>query len=114
MRPSAGPVVDAVREAWHRDNVVQCGYCQPGQTLAAIALLETDPSPDDAAISRWMNGNLCRCGTYPRIRDAIHDAAVTIASGRRPAPLTVTPDVDTAPLSDAEAADAGAPVRAHP
>ena len=44
----AGPVVDAVREAWHRDNVVQCGYCQPGQTLAAIALLETDPSPDDA------------------------------------------------------------------
>ncbi len=62
----AGPVADAVRDAWHQDNVVQCGYCQPGQTLAAIALLTDNPSPDDATISRWMNGNLCRCGTYPR------------------------------------------------
>src|ERR1700741_3857042 len=68
---ASGPVVDAVRDAWHQRNVVQCGYCQPGQTLAAAALLEADRSPDDAAIARWMNGNLCRCGTYPRIRDAI-------------------------------------------
>jgi isoquinoline 1-oxidoreductase subunit beta len=100
-----GPVVDAVRDAWHRDNVVQCGYCQPGQTLAATALLESDGSPDDATITRWMNGNLCRCGTYPRIRDAIHDAVVTISSGRRPAPIVATPDVETVPLSDADASD---------
>src|ERR1700756_1850894 len=77
----SGRTANAVREAWHRDNVVQCGYCQPGQTLAAIALLETNASPDDAAISRWMNGNLCRCGTYPRIRRAIHDAASSLANG---------------------------------
>jgi isoquinoline 1-oxidoreductase alpha subunit len=65
---ASGPVVDAVRDAWCRGNVVQGGYCRPGQTLAAAALLEADRSPDDAAIARWMNGNLCRCGTYPRIR----------------------------------------------
>jgi aerobic-type carbon monoxide dehydrogenase small subunit (CoxS/CutS family) len=111
---AAGPVADAVREAWHRDNVVQCGYCQPGQTLAAIALLETDESPDDTTISRWMNGNLCRCGTYPRIRDAIHEAAVTLAEGRRPAALTLAPAVETVPLSDADAADPVHPyVRIH-
>ena len=72
---ASGPVVDAVRDAWHRGNVVQCGYCQPGQTLAAVSLLESKPAPDDAAIDTWMSGNLCRCGTYPRIRAAIHEAA---------------------------------------
>ncbi len=61
----SGPVINAIRVAWHRGNVVQCGYCQPGQTLAA-ALLDSNPSPDDGAIATWMNGNLCRCGTYPR------------------------------------------------
>ena len=61
---ASGPVVNAVRDAWHRGNVIQCGYCQGGQTLAVTALLETDRSPDDAAIGQWMNGNLCRCGTY--------------------------------------------------
>ena len=66
----SGPVADAVRDAWHRDNVVQCGYCQPGQTLAAIALLDSNAPPDDATLGRWMNGNLCRCGTYQRIRSA--------------------------------------------
>jgi aerobic-type carbon monoxide dehydrogenase small subunit (CoxS/CutS family) len=71
----SGRTADAVREAWYRGNVVQCGYCQPGQTLASIALLETNPAPDDPTISRWMNGNLCRCGTYLRIRKAIHKAA---------------------------------------
>src|SRR3984885_9617969 len=58
---ASGPVIDAVRNAWHRGNVVQCGYCQPGQTLAAVALLESDPSPDEAKIDQWMSGNLCRC-----------------------------------------------------
>src|SRR3954454_7158448 len=72
---ASGPVANAVRSAWHRGNVVQCGYCQPGQTLAAMALLESDPSPDEATIDRLMNGNVCRCGTYPRIRAAIKEAA---------------------------------------
>ena len=54
---------------------MQCGYCQPGQTLAAVALLESDVSPDDAVISRWMNGNICRCGTYNQIVAAIQRAA---------------------------------------
>src|SRR5580693_1104260 len=72
VEAASGPVVDAVRDAWHRGNVVQCGYCQPGQTLAAVALLGSNPSPDDAAVGKWMSGNLCRCGTYARIRAAIH------------------------------------------
>src|SRR3979411_2719561 len=75
---ASGPAVDAVRSAWHRGNVVQCGYCQPGQTLAAVSLLESDRSPDDAKIDEWMSGNLCRCGTYPRIRAAIHEASGTL------------------------------------
>src|SRR5579862_8799694 len=54
-----GRVCDAVRAAWYTDNVVQCGYCQPGQTLAAVALLDSEATPDDATITRWMNGNLC-------------------------------------------------------
>jgi len=72
---ASGRVVDAVRDAWHRGNVVQCGYCQPGQTLAAVALLESDTSPDDPKIDQWMSGNLCRCGTYPRIIRAVLRAA---------------------------------------
>ena len=79
---ASGPVIDAVRDAWYRGNVVQCGYCQPGQTLAAAALLEADRSPDDAALARWMNGNLCRCGTYVRIRAAIHKAASMHSGGQ--------------------------------
>jgi aerobic-type carbon monoxide dehydrogenase small subunit (CoxS/CutS family) len=78
---ATGPVVEAVRDAWYRGNVVQCGYCQPGQTLAAVALLESNPAPDDAAIDTWMSGNLCRCGTYPRIRAGIHTAADTLKDG---------------------------------
>ena len=88
---ASGPVVDAVRNAWYQGNVVQCGYCQPGQTLATVALLQSDPSPDDARIDTWMSGNLCRCGTYPRIRAAIHAAAGALSKGGEPAPL-VTPD----------------------
>jgi isoquinoline 1-oxidoreductase subunit beta len=88
---AAGPVVNAVRDAWYQGNVVQCGYCQPGQTLAAVSLLEANPAPDDAAIDAWMTGNLCRCGTYPRIRAAIHAAASTLSEGPETAPL-VAPD----------------------
>src|SRR3954463_16009285 len=91
---ASGPVVAAVRDAWHRRNVVQCGYCQPGQTLAAASLLESDPTPDDGAVARWMNGNLCRCGTYPRIRDAIGHAAETLAAGRTPQRLAAVADVE--------------------
>ena len=94
-----------MRDAWHRGNVVQCGYCQGGQTLAATALLETDRSPDDTAISRWMNGNLCRCGTYPRIRNAIHEAAGTLAAGRDPGQLAAVPEQEMPPLTPGELAD---------
>ena len=102
---AAGPVVDAVRDAWHRGNVVQCGYCQPGQTLAAVSLLESDPAPDDAKIDNWMSGNLCRCGTYPRIRSAIHQAARTLEAGAAPDPLTATPEPEIGRLSPEEMAD---------
>jgi isoquinoline 1-oxidoreductase subunit beta len=102
---ASGPVVDAVRDAWHRSNVVQCGYCQPGQTLAAVSLLHSDPSPDDAKIDAWMSGNLCRCGTYPRIRTAIHEAAGTLAAGAEPDPLTAPPELEVGRLTPEEMAD---------
>ena len=62
-------------EAWIAEQVPQCGYCQPGQIMAAAALLMENPRPTDSAINKWMAGNLCRCGTYLRIRRAIHRAA---------------------------------------
>jgi isoquinoline 1-oxidoreductase beta subunit len=102
---AAGPVVDAVRDAWHRGNVVQCGYCQPGQTLAAVSLLESDPAPDDAKIDQWMSGNLCRCGTYPRIRAAIHTAAGALAAGEDPGQLVASPDPEVHRLTPDEMAD---------
>src|SRR4051794_15862995 len=102
---ASGPVVDAVRDAWHRGNVVQCGYCQPGQTLAAVSLLESDASPTDAKIDEWMSGNLCRCGTYPRIRAAIHEAAGTLAAGGDPGPLVAPPELEVGRLTPAEASD---------
>jgi isoquinoline 1-oxidoreductase alpha subunit len=64
-----------VQEAWEVVDVPQCGYCQPGQIMAAAALLAHTPQPTDADIDAAMSGNLCRCGTYPRIRQAIHHAA---------------------------------------
>ena len=64
-----------VQQAWLQHNVVQCGYCQPGQLLAAAALLRRNPDPDRAAIDAAMQGHLCRCGTYSRIRAAIASAA---------------------------------------
>ena len=70
-----GKVVDAVRHAWLEHNVVQCGYCQSGQIMAAAALLEANAKPSDADIDQAMSGNICRCATYFRIRKAIHAAA---------------------------------------
>ena len=68
-----------VQKAWHEEDVPQCGYCQGGQILTAAALLEKNSKPDDAAIDKAMKGNLCRCGTYFRIRKAIKLAAVYTA-----------------------------------
>lgn len=64
-----------VQQAWLDREVVQCGYCQSGQIMAATALLNVTPKPTDADIDAAMSGNICRCGTYVRIRDAIHTAA---------------------------------------
>jgi len=64
-----------VQKAWLELDVVQCGYCQSGQIMAAAALLEVQPNPTDDDIDAAMNGNLCRCGTYPRIRAAVKRAA---------------------------------------
>lgn len=63
-----------VQQAWIDEQVPQCGYCQSGQVMAAAALLETNPAPTDADIDRAMAGNICRCGTYPRIRKGIKRA----------------------------------------
>ena len=67
--------LSVLQAAWVDHQVAQCGYCQSGQIMQAAALLAENPSPSDAEIDDAMSGNLCRCGTYPRIRAAIHDAA---------------------------------------
>lgn len=67
-----------VQDAWLNVNVPQCGYCQPGQIMSATALLKQNPKPTDADIDKAMSGNLCRCGTYPRIRAAIKQVAATL------------------------------------
>lgn len=69
-----------VLQAWIKNDVPQCGYCQPGQIMSASALLASNASPTDDDITQAMSGNICRCGTYPRIREAIHDAAKNLAS----------------------------------
>lgn len=69
----------AVQAAWIKHDVAQCGYCQSGQIMSATALLKTNKKPSDADIDSAMAGNICRCGTYVRIRAAIHDAASTLA-----------------------------------
>jgi isoquinoline 1-oxidoreductase alpha subunit len=74
-----GRAARAVHDAWLTLDVVQCGYCQSGQVMAAAALLARNPKPTDADIDSAMAGNLCRCGTYPRIRTAIHKAAELLA-----------------------------------
>ncbi|GEO86183.1 MULTISPECIES: (2Fe-2S)-binding protein [Alphaproteobacteria] len=68
-----------VQQAWMDEQVAQCGYCQTGQIMNAVALLESNPRPSDADIDEAMAGNLCRCGTYPRIRAAIKRAATEMA-----------------------------------
>lgn len=70
-----------VQRAWIEIDVPQCGYCQSGQIMSAAALLRQNPKPSDADIDAAMSGNICRCGTYPRIRKAIHKAAALAQSG---------------------------------
>jgi isoquinoline 1-oxidoreductase subunit alpha len=72
---ASGATARAVQTAWEKLNVVQCGYCQSGQIISAIALLQQNRSPTDDDIDDAMSGNICRCGTYMRIRAAIHEAA---------------------------------------
>lgn len=67
--------LNPVQQAWVEHDVPQCGYCQAGQIMSASALLKANPNPTDADIDAAMSGNFCRCGTYPRIRAAIHSAA---------------------------------------
>jgi aerobic-type carbon monoxide dehydrogenase small subunit (CoxS/CutS family) len=74
-----GDALHPVQQAWIDEQVPQCGYCQSGQIMSAIALLRDHPAPDDAAIDAAMKGNVCRCGTYSRIRRAIHRAAAGAA-----------------------------------
>jgi isoquinoline 1-oxidoreductase alpha subunit len=73
-----GGIADAVQKAWIELQVPQCGYCQSGQVMSAVALLSNNKKPSDADIDAAMQGNLCRCGTYLRIRAAIHRAAEMI------------------------------------
>ena len=73
-----------VQQAWLANDVPQCGYCQAGQIMAAAALLEKKPTPTDGDIDAAMAGNICRCGTYVRIRKAIHDAAAAKSGGVKP------------------------------
>ena len=70
-----------VQQAWIEENVPQCGYCQAGQIMTAVVLLRARPRPTDAEIDDAMSANLCRCGTYPRIRKAVHRAAELLAQG---------------------------------
>jgi len=74
----SGHVAAAVIDAWQKLDVVQCGYCQSGQIMSAITLLTSNKKPADRDIDLSMEGNICRCGTYVRIRKAIHEAAKTL------------------------------------
>jgi isoquinoline 1-oxidoreductase alpha subunit len=78
-----GDIGRAVQQAWIEEDVPQCGYCQSGQIMAAAALLAKSPNPSDTEIDEAMSGNLCRCGTYQRIRRAIHRAANSLAKAAK-------------------------------
>ena len=77
----AGDTLHPVQQAWIEEDVAQCGYCQAGQIMSAAALLARNPNPSDADIDTAMAGNICRCGTYVRIRKAIKSAAQTLQTG---------------------------------
>jgi isoquinoline 1-oxidoreductase alpha subunit len=78
---TTGDELHPLQQAWIAEQVPQCGYCQSGQIMSAAALLKDNPNPDDAAIDGAMRGNVCRCGTYPRIKKAIKRAATAAAGG---------------------------------
>lgn len=75
---AAGREADALRAAWVKHNVPQCGYCQAGQLMSALALLRKTPTPTPAEVDNYLSGNICRCGTYIRIRAAVLDAAAVL------------------------------------
>ncbi|MFU8817169.1 MAG: (2Fe-2S)-binding protein [Pseudomonadales bacterium] len=77
---AAGERLHPVQQAFIDADALQCGFCTPGQVMSAVALLNDNPAPDDAEIDRAMSGNLCRCGAYPHIREAVRRAADTIGS----------------------------------
>ena len=77
-KTSQARVANAVQAAWVDKDVVQCGYCQSGQVMSAVALLQKNKSPSDADIDAAMSGNICRCGTYQRMREAIKSAAASL------------------------------------
>jgi len=79
---SAESGLHAIQQAWIDEQVPQCGYCQSGQIMSAVALLSKNPAPSDDDIDRAMSGNVCRCGTYPRIRKGIKRAAVMLTEER--------------------------------
>ena len=81
----------AIQTAWLDIEVIQCGYCQPGQVMSAAALITHTPKPTDIEIDAAMAGNICRCGTYVRVREAIHQAATGVRSGPPTIPLTGAP-----------------------
>lgn len=76
---AGGRVAQAVQAAWIKLDVAQCGYCQSGQIMSTIALLETNKKPSDTDIDQALSGNICRCATYARIRKAVHEAASALA-----------------------------------
>lgn len=80
---AAGDDLTAVQQAWIEEDVAQCGYCQAGQILTATDFLRRNPRPSDAEIDEAMQRHLCRCGSYTRIRKAIHNAAGKVAQGAR-------------------------------
>lgn len=77
----ADPVGQVVQQAWIENNVAQCGYCQAGQIMTAVSLLKSTLKPSEQQIDQAMSGNICRCGTYPRIRAAIQQASSQLAQG---------------------------------
>jgi isoquinoline 1-oxidoreductase subunit alpha len=93
-----------VQQAWIEENVPQCGYCQSGQIMSAVVLLRAKPKPTDAEIDDAMSANLCRCGTYPRIRKAVHRAAELLSGA--PAPAAPAPATPAGPAPATPAAPA--------